>query len=154
MEVFYTSDVSLQPTREKDGVGWDIRSARSMNMFPNQTSLLPTSIRLLMPNGVFATVLSRSGLAAKQNIFVLNSPGLIDTNYTGEIKVILSRLPDVDRGNEPFKINIGDRIAQLVFQPDHEIDLCRVPEEEFCRMVEETTETNLRGSDGFGSTGV
>ncbi len=105
---------------------------------PFERRLLPTGIAIELPEGYEAQVRPRSGLAIKHGITILNAPGTIDSDYRGEIKVILINL-----GNEDFVIRRGDRIAQLVVAP-----VVRVQWEE----VEELTES-LRGSNGFGSTG-
>lgn len=105
---------------------------------PFERRLLPTGIAIELPEGYEAQVRPRSGLAIKHGITILNSPGTIDSDYRGEIKVILINL-----GNEDFVVRRGDRIAQLVIAP-----VVRVQWEE----VEELTES-LRGPNGFGSTG-
>jgi dUTPase len=105
---------------------------------PFERRLLPTGIAIELPEGYEAQVRPRSGLAIKHGITVLNAPGTIDSDYRGEIKVIL-----VNLGNEDFVVRRGDRVAQLVVAP-----VVRVQWEE----VEELTES-LRGPNGFGSTG-
>jgi dUTP pyrophosphatase len=105
---------------------------------PFERRLLPTGIAIELPEGYEAQVRPRSGLAIKHGITLLNTPGTIDSDYRGEIKVILINL-----GNENFVIRRGERIAQLVVAP-----VVRVQWEE----VEELTES-LRGPNGFGSTG-
>ncbi len=105
----------------------------------NDISLIPTGIYLEIPSGYEAQIRSRSGLALKHGIFCLNSPGTIDSDYRGEICVILAMF-----GSEAFTINNGERIAQLVFS-----SVLRVAFNE----VDELNVTN-RGAGGFGSTGV
>jgi dUTP pyrophosphatase len=103
-----------------------------------ERALIPTGLFIALPPGFEAQVRPRSGLAAKQGITVLNSPGTVDADYRGEIKVIL-----VNLSNETVHINDGDRIAQLVIAR-HEQAVWEVAE-----VLEETA----RGAGGFGSTG-
>lgn len=100
--------------------------------------VIPTGIAIALPPLTEAQVRSRSGLAAKNGIFVLNSPGTVDSDYRGEIKVILCNMGD------PFTIRPGDRIAQLVVAAVHQVEW---------KPVWGFDETE-RGADGFGSTGV
>eukprot|EP01156_Anaeramoeba_ignava_P011141 Anaeramoba_ignava/a482085_77.p3 GENE.a482085_77~~a482085_77.p3 ORF type:complete len:147 (+),score=21.27 a482085_77:3148-3588(+) len=102
-------------------------------------ALIPTGLRIAIPTGYEAQVRPRSGLAAKYGVTVLNSPGTIDADYRGEVKVIL-----INHGKEDFIINDKDRIAQFVIAP--------VVTTEFYE-VEELDDTD-RGEGGFGSTGV
>lgn len=106
---------------------------------PQETKLILTGLFIALPSGWEAQVRSRSGLAAMDNVFVLNSPGTIDSDYRGEIKVILTNL-----GTEDFIIHSGDRIAQLVLNRVTKI------------MFKEVTnlDNTERGDGGFGSTGV
>jgi len=106
---------------------------------PGQRVLVPTGISIAIPEGVEAQVRPRSGLAWKNGITVLNTPGTIDADYRGEIKVIL-----VNLGQEPFTITRGMRIAQLVFAPVIQVAF---------KAVESLDETE-RNAGGFGSTGV
>lgn len=100
--------------------------------------VVPTGIAIALPRGFEAQIRSRSGLAAKNGIFVLNSPGTIDSDYRGEIKVILCNLGD------PFTINPGDRIAQMV-----------VAAVSWAAMVEvQVLDHTERGAGGLGSTGL
>ena len=101
--------------------------------------LVPTGLRLEIPPGYEAQVRPRSGLAAKYGVTVLNAPGTIDSDYRGEVKVIL-----VNHGKEDFVIRRGDRIAQLVFAP--------VTRAEFTE--EDNLASSQRGENGFGSTGI
>ena len=106
---------------------------------PNERTLAPTGIAIALPEGYEAQIRPRSGLAAKNGVTVLNSPGTIDADYRGEIKVILINL-----GTEPFTIERGMRIAQMVVAPYTRA---------LCRVVDKLDETE-RGSGGFGSTGI
>ena len=105
---------------------------------PNTSALIPTGISLAMPNDVEIQIRPRSGLAAKSNIGVLNTPGTVDSDYRGELKIIL-----FNHGTEEFIVKNKDRIAQMVLMPILKIDF---------EEVEDLPDT-LRGSGGFGSTG-
>ena len=121
--------------------GFDLRAflPTTKILLPMERVVVPTGVCISMPQGVEAQVRSRSGLAAKHGIMVLNSPGTIDSDYTGDIGVVLINL-----GANPFAIEPGDRIAQLVFQK------IEVPSLE---QVEALSPTD-RSSGGFGSTGL
>ena len=106
---------------------------------PSERLLIKTGLFMQLPENIELQIRSRSGLSLKQGIIVLNSPGTIDPNYTGEIGVIL-----YNSGKEDFEINQGDRIAQGVFSEFKKISFTSVYD------LEETS----RGSGGFGSTGV
>jgi dUTP pyrophosphatase len=106
---------------------------------PLERALVPTGLFIALPDGTEAQVRPRSGLAAKHGISVLNAPGTIDADYRGEIKVIL-----VNLSNEPFVINPGERIAQMVVARYEKVEWDEV----------ETLDETQRGSGGFGSTGV
>ena len=105
---------------------------------PGKFTMIPTGLFFEIPAGYEIQVRPRSGLAFKNGITCLNTPGTIDSDYRGEIKVILINL-----GNEPFTINNGDRIAQLVAAPVTQADFV---------LTDEIDETK-RGTGGFGSTG-
>ena len=104
----------------------------------NEFFVVPTGIIIEIPKGCEAQVWPRSGLAAKNGISVLNTPGTIDSDYRGEIKIIL-----FNHGKKEFTVNNNDRIAQMVLMPILKIEF---------KEVDELPET-LRGSGGFGSTG-
>ena len=110
-----------------------------MIIHPGEKSLVPTGFSIAIPRGYEIQIRPRSGLAAKKNITVLNTPGTIDADYRGEIKVIL-----INHGKEKFIIENGDRIAQMVVCPVIQADL---------EEVKELSDTG-RGSGGFGSTGT
>ena len=120
--------------------GMDLRAAEEAALAPFERKLVSCGIALASPEGYAGFVLPRSGLAAKHGISIVNAPGLIDSNYLGEIKAILVNLDP----NEKFEISHGDRIAQLV--------IMKVPEVELVES-EELDETQ-RGAGGFGSSGV
>ena len=105
---------------------------------PSDKKIIPTGIKLKIPRGYEIQIRPRSGLAAKQKITVLNTPGTVDSDYRGEIKVILINL-----GEKNFKVEKGSRIAQMVLCPVKQAELIEV------ESLEETT----RGKGGFGSTG-
>jgi dUTP pyrophosphatase len=121
--------------------GVDLRAfvPNSIVLKPMERALIPTGLYLELPIGVEAQVRSRSGLALKKGISVLNAPGTVDADYRGEVGVILINL-----SQEDFTINDGDRIAQLV--------LARHERATF-ELVETLSETQ-RGAGGFGSTGI
>lgn len=119
--------------------GMDIVSAEDLVVEPGQRHAVATGFAIAIPEGYEVQVRPRSGLALKYGITCLNTPGTIDADYRGEVKVILANL-----GGEPFAITRGDRIAQLVPAP-----VQRASWEE----VEQLDET-ARGTGGFGSTGI
>jgi dUTP pyrophosphatase len=120
--------------------GADLRSSQAIVIQPGERATVSTGMAIALPAGYVGLVHSRSGLAAKNGIMVLNSPGTIDAGYRGEIKVTLL---NTDR-TEPFEIKVGDRIAQLLVQ---QVEQARFIQVEFL------PESN-RGDGGFGSTGV
>ena len=105
---------------------------------PLERKIIGTGLKIALPEGYEAQVRPRSGLAAKHGISVLNAPGTIDADYRGEIGVIL-----VNLSNDPFTVEPGERIAQLVLAKHEQIDW---------KLTAQLTETD-RGSGGFGSTG-
>ncbi len=120
--------------------GLDLVTTRDATLEPGQRALLPTGIAIALPPGWFAAIVPRSGLAAKQGIGIVNSPGTVDAGYRGEIQVCLINLdPD-----QSVTVRRGDRIAQMVVQ--------RVPH---VRLHEvEQLPGSDRGAGGFGSTGI
>ena len=110
----------------------------SITIKSQNSALIPTGLSIAVPEDMEVQIRPRSGLAAKSNISVLNTPGTIDSDYRGEIKIIL-----FNHGKEEFTVNNNDRIAQMVLMP--------VLKAEF-KEVEEVPKT-VRGSGGFGSTG-
>ena len=120
--------------------GMDIRAnlAEDIRLMPLERSLVPTGLYIELPAGYEAQVRPRSGLALKQGITCLNSPGTIDSDYRGEVKVIL-----VNLSNEPQLIHHGDRIAQMIINRVEQADLILV------RQLNGTA----RGEGGFGHTG-
>src|SRR5829696_6659665 len=118
--------------------GLDVLAAENITLSPGQRHAVATGFSIAIPEGYEVQVRPRSGLALKHGITCLNTPGTIDHDYRGEVKVILANL-----GSEPFEVRRGERIAQLVPAP--------VLKAEF-REVSTLTETS-RGAGGFGSTG-
>ena len=120
--------------------GLDLRSAENAVLKPFERKAISCGIALAIPEGYAGFVMPRSGLAAKHGISIVNSPGLIDSNYRGEVKVILVNLD----ANEDFKITRGDRIAQLVIMAVPPVEL----------SVTSSLDVTDRGEGGFGSSGV
>lgn len=121
--------------------GADLKAAinDTLTLSPGERVLVPTGLFLQIPHGYEAQVRPRSGLAIKKGITVLNTPGTIDSDYRGEVKVILINL-----GNENVCITRGERIAQIIFMP--------VVRAFFLQQAE--IDVTVRGKGGFGSTGV
>ncbi|MBU1298860.1 MAG: dUTP diphosphatase [Bacteroidetes bacterium] len=134
------TDIPLPSYATTGSAGIDIYAAveDKLVISPNQTRLIPTGFQIELPQGYEAQIRPRSGLAINHNIGILNSPGTIDSDYRGEVKVILRNF-----GNTDFVVRRGDRIAQMVVAP-----YVRVTWEEVKR-IEETE----RGNGGFGHTG-
>ena len=129
------------PKYAHDGdAGCDLRSAVDVELAPGERSLVPTGVAIAIPQGYAGFVQPRSGMAAKHGISVVNAPGLIDSHYRGELKVILINTD----AREAFSVKRGDKIAQLVIQP--------VVTASF-NVVNSLDET-VRGAGGFGSSGV
>lgn len=125
-------------TRGSAGVDLTANLLQAIIIKPMERALIKTGLFLELPQGIEAQVRPRSGLALKHGITVLNSPGTIDSDYRGEVGVIL-----VNLSQEPFTVQNGDRIAQLVFAKYEQVKL---------HVVEELEETQ-RGAGGFGHTG-
>ena len=132
--------VQLPSYKTQGSSGMDLMAfiESSINISPNSSAIVPTGISIAIPNDVEIQIRPRSGLAAKSNISVLNTPGTIDSDYRGEIKIIL-----FNHGNNEFIINNKDRIAQMILMPVHKMELEEV----------ESLPDTLRGKGGFGSTG-
>lgn len=134
-------DLKLPQKMTEAAAGFDLQAAinEAIVLLPGDRKLIPTGFAMSMPNELEAQIRPRSGLAFKHGITVLNSPGTIDADYRGEIKVVL-----INHGKEPFTIERGERIAQMVIQLIPHINIVE---------VEELSDT-LRGAGGFGHTGV
>lgn len=133
-------DLPSYATPQSAGV--DLRAAlpadKPLTLEAGKRTLVPTGLRIALPDGFEAQVRPRSGLAAKHGITLLNTPGTIDADYRGEIKVLLMNL-----GDEPFEIQRGERIAQLIVAPVTQV---------VWEQVESLPES-ARGDGGFGHTG-
>jgi dUTP pyrophosphatase len=151
-EDFNTNPVRIRITRDEgardlelpiyqtDGAaGMDIRASEERMLQPGETALIQTGFSIAVPRGFEAQLRPRSGLALKNGITLLNSPGTIDSDYRGPVGVILTNL-----GHEPFYIHRGDRIAQMVIT---KVERAR------WQVVEVLDETG-RGEGGFGSSGT
>jgi dUTP pyrophosphatase len=141
-EVFCAGAPDSLPEYQSAGAsGADLRALLPQDIMlkPGQRALVPTGLHLEIPPGLEGQVRPRSGLAARNGVTVLNTPGTIDSDYRGELKVVLVNLGETD-----FWIRSGDRIAQIVFCPVSRVSF---------RRKGSTAETR-RGSGGFGSTGV
>jgi len=133
-------DEDLVPSRQHDDdAAFDLHAATDLTLLPGTFKPVPTGLHLEMPGDFAAQVRPRSGLAAKNGITVLNSPGTIDAGFRGEVCAIL-----INHGQEPFVIHRGDRIAQLLFE--------QLPPVKLVPAVE--LSATSRGNGGFGSTGV
>jgi len=135
------SDGAVAPAYQTEGsAGADLCAFIDLplSLAPGARAVVPTGVRIELPSGYEAQVRSRSGLAAKFGISCLNSPGTIDADYRGEIKVILH-----NHGDEPYTVSNGDRIAQLVVAPVTRVGFVAVS----------GLADSARGAGGFGSTG-
>jgi dUTP pyrophosphatase len=134
------SAAAYPPAQAHEGdAGYDLHAAEAVTIAPGERASVGTGIAVAIPAGQAGLVVPRSGLAARHGISVVNAPGLIDSGYRGELRVLLL---NTDRA-EPFSVEPGDRIAQLVL-----VDV-ETPELEEVVELDETA----RGAGGFGSTG-
>ena len=135
-----SKEISLPKYETAGSSGMDLAAniTGNINIDPGKTAIIPTGLALSVPKGFEVQIRPRSGLAAKKKISVLNTPGTIDSDYRGEIKVIL-----INQSQETFKVEKGLRIAQMV--------VCPVVQAQI-KEVEDLNETG-RGKGGFGSTG-
>lgn len=133
-------DVALPRQMSEWAAGFDLHAAveQSLVLAPGERALIPTGFAMAMPKELEAQIRPRSGLAYKHGITCLNTPGTIDADYRGEVKVLLINL-----GQEPFTIERGERIAQIVFQQVPRVSLHEVLE----------LPDTARGEGGFGHTG-
>ena len=136
-----SKEVSLPKYETSGSSGMDLAAyiEADINIDPGKNKIIPTGLALSIPKGFEVQIRPRSGLAAKQKVSVLNTPGTIDADYRGEIKVILINL-----GQKTFKVEKGLRIAQMVVCPIEKAQL---------KEVDDLTKTE-RGDGGFGSTGT
>ncbi len=141
VKIVNKSDNNLPAYETSSSAGMDLRAylpEGSITLKPMQRTLVPTGLFMEIPEGYEGQVRPRSGLAIKSGITVLNTPGTIDADYRGEVKIILINLSDID-----FVINSGDRVAQIVFAKCEQMELVNV----------ETLSDTERGAGGFGHTG-
>lgn len=133
-----TEDLELPAYGRQGDAGMDLRAAEEVTVSAQSTAIVPTGIKVAIPEGYVGLVHPRSGLSAKTKLRVANAPGTIDAGYRGEVGVILDNM-----GDEPVTVVKGERIAQLVLQKVEVVEW--VP-------VEVLSETE-RGEGGYGSTG-
>jgi dUTP pyrophosphatase len=129
------------PARTRPGdAAYDLRCRQGFSLWPRERATVPTGVAIALPPGVAGLVTPRSGLAAQHGIALVNSPGLIDPNYRGELRIVL-----VNLGDARFEAHAGDRIAQLLLVPFVAPDVS---------IVEELPPSpDDRGENGFGSSG-
>lgn len=137
----HAADLDLPAYESSHAAGMDLRAGleEPLVLEPGKRALVPTGLQMALPEGYEAQIRPRSGLAYRNGITMLNTPGTIDADYRGEVKVLA-----INHGDEAFTIRHGDRIAQMVIAPIQQM---------FVEEVEELPDTE-RGSGGFGSTGV
>lgn len=135
------TDLPLPRYATEGAAGMDVHAAvtEPLVIERSQIVMVPTGLMIAVPRGFECQVRSRSGLAAKHGVFALNAPGTIDSDYRGEVRVILANM-----SSEPFTIERGMRIGQLVVAKHETVEWTEV----------ETLEETTRGEGGFGSTGV
>lgn len=140
IEISLTESGAREPERAHAGdAGWDLRATEGARLGPGERVAIGTGVSIAIPEGLAGLVLPRSGTALTHGIALVNSPGLIDSGYRGEIRVLLL---NTDPQTE-FTVEPGDRIAQLVFIQLPHVDL---------RKVDQLSDSE-RGESGFGSTG-
>ena len=141
VKIVNKSDNQLPAYETVNSAGMDLRAylpEGPVTLKPMQRMLIPTGLFMEIPEGYEGQVRPRSGLAIKNGVTVLNTPGTIDADYRGEVKIILINLSDTD-----FTINSGDRIAQIIFAKCEQMEVVNV----------ETLSETERGAGGFGHTG-
>ncbi len=138
IELQLINDNATIPSRKHDSdIGYDISASMDVLIPSKEVQLINTGIAINLPNQCAGFVLPRSGLASKHKITLINSPGLVDPGYTGELMV-----PLVNHGSSDYQINIGDRIAQLVLINTNSVEF---------KIVKNLPDTD-RSAGGFGST--
>lgn len=137
----HAADLPLPSYESRHAAGMDLRAAleEPVTLEPGGRALIPTGLQMALPEGYEAQIRPRSGLAWRHGVTMLNTPGTIDADYRGELKVLA-----VNLGDEPFTVSHGDRIAQMVVAPVQQV---------FVEEAGELPETE-RGEGGFGSTGI
>ncbi len=141
VKIVNTSGLDLPQYSTEHSAGMDVRAAIDMpvTIMPSERKLIPTGLRVQLPDGYELQMRPRSGLALKRGVTLLNSPGTIDADFRGEIGVII-----INHSDEPFIIERGDRIAQMV--------LARY--ERICWYATDSLDESERGDGGFGHSGV
>ncbi|EEA93800.1 dUTP diphosphatase [Pseudovibrio sp. JE062] len=137
----HSEGLELPAYQSAEAAGLDLQAANeeAITLQPGQRAMVPTGLSIALPSGHEGQVRPRSGLAAKHGVTVLNTPGTVDADYRGEVKVILINL-----GEKAFVIERGMRIAQMVVAPVTQVQIEEVKE----------LETTERGAGGFGSSGL
>lgn len=135
------ADLPLPAYETAGAAGLDLRAAigEPVTLAPGERVLVPTGLAMQLPEGFEGQVRPRSGLALRHGVTVLNAPGTVDSDYRGEVSVVL-----INHGSEPFTVTRGDRIAQLVIAPVTQARLLEVG----------TLSETPRGAGGYGSTGI
>jgi len=127
------------PKKQHDtDIGYDLYSSKEYDLLPRKVTFIETGISIQLPNGCGGFILPRSGLASKHSITSINSPGLIDPGYTGEIKI-----PLINHSESIYKIEINERFAQLVLINVKSVDF----------KIVDNLDESIRSDKGFGSTG-
>ena len=138
----YTETGNVPTYAKRGDSGMDVATKVSVSIRPGETTIIPTGVYVSIPYGLEIQVRPRSGLSHKTKMRVANSPGTIDSNYLGEIGIIVDNI-----GEDEIRFNAGDRVAQLVLVPVIECEWNILDSKE-------QLGTSNRGSDGYGSTGV
>jgi dUTP pyrophosphatase len=140
VKIVNTSTNPLPSYQTEEAAGMDLRAfiSESVTLKPLERKLIPTGLFIELPKGYEAQLRPRSGLAFKHGITLLNTPGTIDSDYRGEVQVLM-----VNLSNDAFTIENGERIAQMVFAKHEQAQLTEV----------DMLATSVRGAGGFGSTG-
>jgi dUTP pyrophosphatase len=133
-----SQDAVIPMYQSKGASGMDLHSIEKLDIGIGEIKLVSTGLAVEIPDGFEGQIRPRSGLAAKKGVTVLNTPGTIDADYRGEIKIVLINL-----GNEVFHVEKGDRVAQLVIAPVERVEIKEIT---YLNQTE-------RGENGFGSTG-
>ncbi|MCL2024563.1 MAG: dUTP diphosphatase [Coriobacteriia bacterium] len=133
-------DVELPAYAHAGDAGLDLRAAQATTIPPFERTLIPTGLCMAIPAGHAGLVLPRSGLAIKHGLTLINTPGLIDAGYRGEVKIAVVNLDP----HTPVKIQVGDRIAQLLVVPFAQVKTVQV----------DALDDTQRGGGGFGSSGI
>jgi dUTP pyrophosphatase len=133
-----TEDIPLPAYQTPHSAGMDLMASEALTLAPGERALVGTGLCIALPDGFEVQVRPRSGLAVKYGVTLVNAPGTIDADYRGEIRVLL-----INHGAEPFRVERGDRIAQMVVAP-----VSRAAWRETTVLPE-----TVRGEGGFGSTG-